>query len=198
MLLAFPSCCADLLFFGPFFFFYFPPPRFSALLLVWSLKISTFQICFGFSFSFCFVPCVFILHFHFLHLVMDHFISSSTPLSCPQSNIVRLITYFIPTDIKVLGGVDLKTLRAIRVLRPLKLVSGVPSKWMFYSSMIVLFVVLIFLLWLSWFCFLKLMWNDAMIKLRYNSVCLSWLLMIFSPSSHQFIWIDLIEIIQFI
>ena len=26
-------------------------------------------------------------------------------------------------------GVDLRTLRAIRVLRPLKLVSGVPSKW---------------------------------------------------------------------
>ena len=39
-----------------------------------------------------------------------------------------LITFCIPTDIKVLGGVDLKTLRAIRVLRPLKLVSGVPSK----------------------------------------------------------------------
>uniref|UniRef100_A0A6P6XVN9 Voltage-dependent calcium channel type A subunit alpha-1-like n=1 Tax=Dermatophagoides pteronyssinus TaxID=6956 RepID=A0A6P6XVN9_DERPT len=37
-----------------------------------------------------------------------------------------LITFCIPTDIKVLGGVDLKTLRAIRVLRPLKLVSGVP------------------------------------------------------------------------
>lgn len=39
------------------------------------------------------------------------------------------ITYFAPNDIKVLGGIDLKTLRAIRVLRPLKLVSGVPSKY---------------------------------------------------------------------
>ena len=45
-----------------------------------------------------------------------------------------LITYFIPTEAGtsrgtgLLGGVDLKTLRAIRVLRPLKLVSGVPSK----------------------------------------------------------------------
>jgi voltage-dependent calcium channel N type alpha-1B len=38
------------------------------------------------------------------------------------------ITFYAPADIKVLGGVDLKTLRAIRVLRPLKLVSGVPSK----------------------------------------------------------------------
>lgn len=40
-----------------------------------------------------------------------------------------IITSFIPADIKMLGGVDLKTLRAIRVLRPLKLVSGVPSKY---------------------------------------------------------------------
>ena len=29
------------------------------------------------------------------------------------------------------SGVDLRTLRAIRVLRPLKLVSGVPSKYKF-------------------------------------------------------------------
>jgi hypothetical protein len=42
--------------------------------------------------------------------------------------IFRFITFYAPADIKVLGGVDLKTLRAIRVLRPLKLVSGVPSK----------------------------------------------------------------------
>nr|XP_046908932.1 voltage-dependent calcium channel type A subunit alpha-1-like isoform X17 [Dermatophagoides farinae] len=47
-----------------------------------------------------------------------------------------LITYFIPTDIKVLGGVDLKTLRAIRVLRPLKLVSGVPSLQVVLKSII--------------------------------------------------------------
>ena len=40
-----------------------------------------------------------------------------------------LITIVIPSDVKGLGGVDLKTLRAIRVLRPLKLVSGVPSKY---------------------------------------------------------------------
>ena len=32
------------------------------------------------------------------------------------------------------GGVDLRTLRAIRVLRPLKLVSGVPSKYSGHSS----------------------------------------------------------------
>lgn len=47
---------------------------------------------------------------------------------------VSLITVVIPSDgenkdVKGIGGVDLKTLRAIRVLRPLKLVSGVPSKY---------------------------------------------------------------------
>ncbi|CAG2102896.1 unnamed protein product, partial [Medioppia subpectinata] len=37
------------------------------------------------------------------------------------------ITFYAPAEKQMLGGVDLKTLRAIRVLRPLKLVSGVPS-----------------------------------------------------------------------
>ena len=30
------------------------------------------------------------------------------------------------------GGPDLRTLRAVRVLRPLKLVSGIPSKWWWF------------------------------------------------------------------
>ena len=34
-------------------------------------------------------------------------------------------------------GVDLRTLRAIRVLRPLKLVSGVPSKWFVKPCLVV-------------------------------------------------------------
>lgn len=46
------------------------------------------------------------------------------------------ITFFTPDNIKVLGGVDLKTLRAIRVLRPLKLVSGVPSLQVVLKSII--------------------------------------------------------------
>ena len=50
---------------------------------------------------------------------------------------LRYITILTPEDPAVAAGeeeederVDLRTLRAIRVLRPLKLVSGVPSKSM--------------------------------------------------------------------
>lgn len=55
-----------------------------------------------------------------------------TPFLCS-----RYITILTPEDpessldesgVKKEDGVDLRTLRAIRVLRPLKLVSGVPSK----------------------------------------------------------------------
>ena len=57
-------------------------------------------------------------------------------LSSPASSVphFRYITILSPEDPNrsVAGkpeeGVDLRTLRAIRVLRPLKLVSGVPSK----------------------------------------------------------------------
>ena len=38
----------------------------------------------------------------------------------------RLVT--ILADEKLTAGVDFRTLRAIRVLRPLKLVNGIPSK----------------------------------------------------------------------
>ena len=38
----------------------------------------------------------------------------------------RFITFLVSEEIDV----DLRTLRAIRVLRPLKLVSGIPSKYM--------------------------------------------------------------------
>lgn len=38
--------------------------------------------------------------------------------------ISRFVTYIIPDNLDL----DLRTLRAIRVLRPLKLVSGIPSK----------------------------------------------------------------------
>ena len=31
------------------------------------------------------------------------------------------------------SGVDIRTLRALRVLRPLKLLSGVPSKYLLYA-----------------------------------------------------------------
>jgi hypothetical protein len=49
------------------------------------------------------------------------------PESDPNSGNVLLDS----TEEEVSSGVDLRTLRAIRVLRPLKLVSGVPSKYKF-------------------------------------------------------------------
>lgn len=58
----------------------------------------------------------------------------------------RYITILSPEDPTVLkagakseDGVDLRTLRAIRVLRPLKLVSGVPSKCMTKKTNLFLF-----------------------------------------------------------
>ncbi|GIX76612.1 voltage-dependent calcium channel type A subunit alpha-1 [Caerostris extrusa] len=46
--------------------------------------------------------------------------------------ILRFIPYFVSDDIDV----DLRTLRAIRVLRPLKLVSGIPSLQVVLKSII--------------------------------------------------------------
>ena len=45
-------------------------------------------------------------------------------IKTPNIPLPRLITLVTPDK----GEVDLRTLRAIRVLRPLKLVSGVPSR----------------------------------------------------------------------
>jgi len=42
--------------------------------------------------------------------------------------LVRFITLFAPSNTQSGSQIDLRTLRAVRVLRPLKLVSGVPSK----------------------------------------------------------------------
>ena len=46
---------------------------------------------------------------------------------------ITMVSSDDPTRAELVGknedGVDLRTLRAIRVLRPLKLVSGVPSEW---------------------------------------------------------------------
>lgn len=46
-------------------------------------------------------------------------------ISSPLFTFNRFVTLFADADIDL--GIDLRTLRAIRVLRPLKLVSGVPS-----------------------------------------------------------------------
>lgn len=43
------------------------------------------------------------------------------------SGVVTMLP-FAPTQHSDAQGVDLRTLRAVRVLRPLKLVSGIPSK----------------------------------------------------------------------
>ena len=42
------------------------------------------------------------------------------------------------------SGLDLSTLRTFRVLRPLKLVSGVPSEWLTSPSLFILFYVILF------------------------------------------------------
>lgn len=69
------------------------------------------------------LPNLFPLLFSMYRLVcrsLTHLLSGADCLSC------RLITLVAPEDINL--GIDLRTLRAIRVLRPLKLVSGVPSE----------------------------------------------------------------------
>ena len=68
-----------------------------------------------------------------------HWVSESANNGMPDINKLKhhfsysYITILSPEDNfdskgKAADGVDLRTLRAIRVLRPLKLVSGVPSK----------------------------------------------------------------------
>ena len=51
---------------------------------------------------------------------------------------IRFLPYLVPQDDEGGGGggVDLSTLRTFRVLRPLKLVSGVPSKLLFCTYLI--------------------------------------------------------------
>ncbi len=44
------------------------------------------------------------------------------------SKLIRFLPYVMPASQDGEGSVDLSTLRTFRVLRPLKLVSGVPSK----------------------------------------------------------------------
>ena len=71
------------------------------------------------------------------------------PQSLPFMNWFRYITILSPQDNPIArathtnagkpeDGVDLRTLRAIRVLRPLKLVSGVPSKKSFCTNRCIL------------------------------------------------------------
>ncbi len=47
------------------------------------------------------------------------------------STLIRFLPYVMPASQDGEGSVDLSTLRTFRVLRPLKLVSGVPSKLSF-------------------------------------------------------------------
>ena len=49
----------------------------------------------------------------------------------PESDPTKGNVLLDATEEEAGSGVDLRTLRAIRVLRPLKLVSGVPSKYKF-------------------------------------------------------------------
>jgi hypothetical protein len=47
-----------------------------------------------------------------------------------EYSMCRFITLLAPNNASSGNHIDLRTLRAVRVLRPLKLVSGVPSKYM--------------------------------------------------------------------